>query len=84
VKIAGRRYVTDRRLASILNVTTRTLARWNGTRTKPSAAPGPDSAEMHIIKSIAASRDLQSLDFPGKYASCNRRHLRLSRCANRP
>jgi hypothetical protein len=43
VEIAGRSYVTDRRLAGLLNVTTRTLVRWNGTRTEPSAAPGPDS-----------------------------------------
>jgi predicted DNA-binding transcriptional regulator AlpA len=29
VEIAGRRYVRQRRLASILGVTARTLARWN-------------------------------------------------------
>jgi len=35
VEIAGRRYVTDRRLANLLNVTTRTLARWNAARIGP-------------------------------------------------
>jgi hypothetical protein len=35
VEIAGRRYVTDRRLANLLNVTTRTLARWNAARVGP-------------------------------------------------
>ena len=35
VEIAGRRYVTDRRLAKILNVTTRTLARWTAARIGP-------------------------------------------------
>ena len=35
VEIAGRRYVTDRRLAKLLNITPRTLARWNASRIGP-------------------------------------------------
>jgi DNA-binding transcriptional regulator YiaG len=35
VEIAGRRYVTGDRLAKMLNVTTRTLARWNAARIGP-------------------------------------------------
>jgi hypothetical protein len=35
VEIAGRRYVTGDRLAKMLNVTTRTLARWNNARIGP-------------------------------------------------
>ena len=35
VEIAGRRYVTAERLASMLSVTVRTLARWNASRIGP-------------------------------------------------
>jgi hypothetical protein len=35
VEIAGRRYVTGDRLSKMLNITTRTLARWNATRIGP-------------------------------------------------
>jgi hypothetical protein len=35
VEIAGRKYVTAERLASILGVTVRTLARWNASRIGP-------------------------------------------------
>jgi hypothetical protein len=35
VEIAGRRYVTAHRLAALLDVTTRTLARWNAARIGP-------------------------------------------------
>jgi hypothetical protein len=35
VEIAGRRYVTADRLASIFGVTVRTLARWNASRIGP-------------------------------------------------
>jgi hypothetical protein len=35
VEIAGQRYVTANRLANILNVTARTLARWDAARIGP-------------------------------------------------
>jgi hypothetical protein len=35
VEIAGHRYVTAERLASMLGVTVRTLARWNASRIGP-------------------------------------------------
>jgi hypothetical protein len=35
VEIAGRRYLTAERLASMLGVTVRTLARWNACRIGP-------------------------------------------------
>jgi hypothetical protein len=35
VEIAGRKYVTAERLASMLGVTVRTLARWNASRIGP-------------------------------------------------
>jgi DNA-binding transcriptional regulator YiaG len=35
VEVAGRRYVTDDRLAEILNVSRRTVARWNAARIGP-------------------------------------------------
>jgi hypothetical protein len=35
IEIAGRRYVTKKRLAAMLGVTVRTLARWNATRIGP-------------------------------------------------
>jgi hypothetical protein len=35
VEIAGRRYVTDRRLADILDKNVRTLARWDAARIGP-------------------------------------------------
>jgi hypothetical protein len=35
VEIAGRHYVTAERLASMLGVTVRTLARWNASRIGP-------------------------------------------------
>jgi hypothetical protein len=35
VEIAGRKYVTAERLASILGVTVRTLARWSASRIGP-------------------------------------------------
>jgi DNA-binding transcriptional regulator YiaG len=35
IEIAGRRYVTPQRLSIILNVSVRTLARWNASRIGP-------------------------------------------------
>jgi hypothetical protein len=35
MEIAGRRYITDRRLAKLLNKTTRTLSRWAAARIGP-------------------------------------------------
>ncbi len=35
VEIAGRHYVTDERFTKMLNVTTRTLCRWNAARIGP-------------------------------------------------